>query len=267
MPEWVTPPPDATPWGQRGENTPVDFGVATYTSTTPPDPLFAYFESRARAAGGVTITSITRQPGRGGAFHAEDSGRNVVVSVSPGVRAVADFSINWRPKVISPVVIPRSSRLFAVWYDDTKQVLRLRDSTTLKEYELGMATMLRYARSVALEPSARSDFPPWLAFYPGANVIAAFAPPPGWRPQTGADMRSFNIELTTTAAVAEVAAFYRQAFTSNGLTILTESQSQERSQYLEARSSDRMHRVTINIQRRTRDTHVRLMDHYTLPRP
>ena len=198
MPEWVTPPPDATPWGQRGENTPVDFGVATYTSTTPPDPLFAYFESRARAAGGVTITSITRQPGRGGAFHAEDSGRNVVVSVSPGVRAVADFSINWRPKVISPVVIPRSSRLFAVWYDDTKQVLRLRDSTTLKEYELGMATMLRYARSVALEPSARSDFPPWLAFYPGANVIAAFAPPPGWRPQTGADMRSFNIELTTT---------------------------------------------------------------------
>jgi hypothetical protein len=267
MPEWVTPPPDVTPWGQRSENAPVDFGVATYTSTTPPDALFAYFESRARATSGVTITSITRQPGRGGAFHAEDSGRTAVVSVNPGVRAAADFSINWRPKVINPVVIPRSSRLFAVWYDDTKQILRLRDSTTSKEYELGMATMLRYARSVALEPSARGDFPPWLAFYPGAKVIAAHAPPPGWQPQTGADMRSFNIELTTTASVAEVGAFYREAFTSTGLTILTESQSQERSQYLEARSSDRMHRVTVNIRRGTKDTHVRLMDHYTLPRP
>jgi len=266
MPEWVSPPPDAKPWGQPRENAQVDFGVATYTSSTPPDSVFAYFESRARAASGITITHITRQPGRGGAFHADDSGRTVVVSVSPGA-GTADISINWRPKVVRPVVISRGAPLYAVWYDDTKQILRLRDSTTLKEYELGMATMLRYARSVALEPSARGDFPPWLAFYPGAKVIEAHAPPPGWRPQTGADMRSFNIELTTTASVAEVGAFYREAFTSNGLTIVTESQSQERSQFLEARSSDRMHHVTVNIRRGPRDTHVRLMDHYTLPRP
>lgn len=150
---------------------------------------------------------------------------------------------------------------------DHPEILRLRDSTAQKEYDLSMSTMLRYARSVPLEPSARGDFPPWLAFYPNAKVVAAHAPPPGWRPQTGADMRSFNIELNTTASVAEVAAFYREAFTSNGLTILTESQSQERSRFLEARSSDRMHRVTVNIRRGPRDTHVRLMDHYTLPRP
>jgi hypothetical protein len=27
--------------GQRGPNTPVDFGVATYTTTAPPDSVFA----------------------------------------------------------------------------------------------------------------------------------------------------------------------------------------------------------------------------------
>ena len=96
-------------------------------------------------------------------------------------------------------------------------------------------------------------------------------PPPDAQPwaQRGenAPVRSFNIELTTTASVAEVAAFCREAFTGNGLTIVTESQSQERSRFFEARSSDRMHRVTVNIRRGTRDTNVRLMDHYTLPRP
>lgn len=110
-----------------------------------------------------------------------------------------------------------------MWYDDTKQVLRLRDPATSQEYDLYMATMLRYARSVPLEPSARGDFPAWLAFYPGAKVITANAPPAGWQPQTVTDMRSFGVELTTTASVAEVAAFYKEAMARNGLTIVSES--------------------------------------------
>src|SRR5688572_21409828 len=84
IPEWLPPYPGAAPWGQRGPNTPVDFGVATYSTTTAPDAVFAHYESSVRAAAGVTITSITRQPGRGGAFHADDATRTAVVSVSPG---------------------------------------------------------------------------------------------------------------------------------------------------------------------------------------
>ena len=55
-----------------------------------------------------------------------------------------------------------------------------------------MATMLSYAHAVPLEPSARTDFPAWLAFYPGAKVIVANAPPAGWKPQKFEDMRTYR---------------------------------------------------------------------------
>src|SRR5262245_6849309 len=186
IPAWLPPYPGAAPWGERGPNAPIDIGVATYTTSAPPDSVFAFYESRVRAADGVTITYINRRPGRGGAMHVEDVSRKAVVSVSPGA-GPTDIAINWQPKVIRPVPLSRSARLVAVWYDDTKQVLRLRDPATNKEYEVGMATMLRYAHSVPLEPSARTDFPPWLAFYPGATVIVANAPPAGWRPEKATD--------------------------------------------------------------------------------
>ena len=127
MPAWATPPADAKPWGQPSPNAPVEFGVATYSSSAPPDSVVAYFESRAA-----------------------------------------------------------------------------RDSS----------------------PSG-----------------------------------------TTTASVADVTAFYRETFSRNGLIILTESQTQDRYRFIEARSPDRMHRISVSIRQRPRDTHVRLMDHYTLPPP
>jgi hypothetical protein len=264
LPAWLTPFPGAAPFGHRGPNDPIDFGVATYTTAAPPDVVFAHYESQLGAAG-VTITYINRQPGRGGAIHAEDSTRTAVVSVSPGT-GPTDISVNWRPKVIRPVALARTARLVAVWYDDERQILRLRDPATGKEYELGMATMLGYARSQPLEPSARADFPPWLAFYPGAKVVVTGAPPSGWQPQKFTDMRSYNIEMETTASVAEVAAFYRETMARNGLTIASETQSQDRSFALEARSADRMHQVYLNVLRRSKDTFIRLMDHYTIPR-
>jgi hypothetical protein len=153
-----------------------------------------------------------------------------------------------------------------VWYDDTKQILRVRDPATNKEYELGMATMLSYARSMPLEPSARTDFPPWLAFYPGAKVIVANAPPAGWQPQKPSDMRSYKIELNATASVSQVAAFYRETMERNGLTIASESTS-DRHYGLEARSADRSHLVYLNVHRRPGGTYVSLLDHYSLPRP
>ena len=265
MPEWIGAYPGATTWGKPSPNGPVDFGVATLNTTDAPDVVFAYYESRIRASRGVTITYTSRQAGRGGALHAEDSARYAVVSVSPGPRATA-IGINWRPRVIQPVPLATTARLVAVWYDDTKQVLRLRDPATSKEYELDMATMLRYARSVPLEPSARTDFPAWLAFYPGATVITANAPPAGWQPQTVTDMRSYRVELTTTASVARVAAFYKEAMERNGLTIVSESESQDWRYAFEARSADRMHQVYLNVLKRSKDTHISLMDHYTLPR-
>ena len=79
-------------------------------------------------------------------------------------------------------------------------------------------------------------------------------------------MRSFRVELTTTASVAEVAAFYKEAMSRNGLTIVSESQSQDRRYAFEARSADRMHQVYLDVLKRSKDTHVSLMDHYTLPR-
>ena len=267
LPDWLPPYPDAAPWGQRGPNAPVDFGVATYTSNGEPDAVFAYYEARARGTAGVTITSITRQPGRGGAFHADDGTRTAVVSVTPGVRTAAGISVNWRPKVITPVPIARSARLVAAWYDDTKQILRMRDPATGKEYEVGMATMLSYARSVPLEPSERTDFPAWLAFYPDSRVIVANAPPLGWRPQAPADMRTYKIELNATASVAQVAAFYKETMLRHGLTIASESQSEGRHYALEARSADRMHVVYLNVHRRPSGVYVSLLDHYTLPRP
>jgi len=185
--------------------------------------------------------------------------------VSPGT-GPTDISVNWRPKIIRPVALARDARLDVVWYDDGKQILRLRDASTGREYELGMATMLRYAHSVALEPSARADFPPWIAFYPGAKVIVANAPPVGWEPRVFTDMRSYKIEMEASASVAAVGTFYRETLERFGFTIVNETKSEDWGYGLEARSPDRMHQVFLNVLKHAKATGITLMDHYTLPR-
>jgi hypothetical protein len=264
IPSWLPPFPGAIERPHHGANDPIDFGVAVYAASAAPDLVFAHYDSSIEAAH-ASITYVNREPGRGGAIHAEDRALEAVVSVSPGPGAT-DVSVTWRPKVLEPVPLPRSARLAAVWYDDGRQVLRLRDPATGKEYELGMATMLRYARSAPLEPSARTDFPPWLAIYPGAKVSVANAPPLGWQPQVFTDMRSYKIDMTSPASVADVAAFYRATMEQNGLTIVRETRSQDWAYSLEARSADRMHQVYLNVLKRAKDTSIRLTDHYTLPR-
>lgn len=264
MPAWLAVFPDARVVPHNRANDPIDFGVAVYSTTAAPDIVFAHYDSVIRA-GGATITYMNRRPGRGGAIHAEDATRTAVVSVSTGT-GPTDVSVNWRPKVIQPPSIAKEARLIVVWYDDGKQTLRLRDPSTGKEYELGMATMLRYAHSEVLAPSARGDFPPWLAFYPGAKVVVANAPPAGWQPKTFTDMRTFNIEMESTASLADIAAFYRETMAKNGLTVTSETKSQDWSYALEAVSSDRMHKVDVNILKRAKDTFIRLNDHYTTPR-
>ena len=77
-------------------------------------------------------------------------------------------------------------------------------------------------------------------------------------------MRSYRVELATTASVAQVAAFYKEAMERNGLTIVSESQSQDWRYAFEA--ADRMHQLYLDVLKRAKDTHVSLMDHYTLPR-
>ena len=265
IPEWLPPYPDARVVPHRGDNDPIDFGVIVYETNTAPDAVFAHYESAIRA-GGATITYINRRPGNGGAVHADDGTRTAVASVSPGPRGTS-ISVNWRPKVINPPVIAKSARLVVVWYDDGKGILRLRDPGTGKEYELGLATMLRYAHSEALEPSARADFPAWLTFYPGAKIVVANAPPAGWQPQTAIDMRTFNVEMETSSSVADVAAFYRQVIAKYGLTLVSETNSQDRSYSFEARSADRMHKMDLNVLKRAKETFIRLNDTYTLPRP
>ena len=207
IPSWLPAYPDARLLPHNGSKDPVDFGVAVYATSASPDAVFAHYESSIHAAR-ATITYINREPGRGGAIHVEDGTQSAVVSVSPGPGAT-DISVNWRPRIIRPVPLAKTARLVAVWYDDGPQTLRLRDPETAKEYELGMATMLSYARSVPLEPSARADFPAWLAFYPGAKVIVANAPPAGWKPQKFEDMRTYNIEMESAAPVAEALASWR----------------------------------------------------------
>jgi hypothetical protein len=265
IPPWLPAYPDARLLPHDGSKDPIDFGVVVYVTSTAPDVVFAHYESSIHAAR-ANITYINREPGRGGAIHAEDSSRSAVVSVGPGPRGT-DISVNWRPKIIRPVPLAKSARLVVVWYDDGPQILRLRDPSTGKEYELGMATMLSYAHSVPLEPSARTDFPSWLAFYPGAKVIVANAPPAGWKPQKFEDMRTYNIEMESTAPVAEVAEFYRQTLLRNGFTIVSDTRSQDWAFGLEARSADRTHQVYVNVLKRAKDTGIRLTDHYTLPRP
>jgi hypothetical protein len=267
IPSWLPPYPGAAPWGERArENAPVDFGFAGYTTNEAPDDVFAYYESRVRATPGVTITYVNRQPGRGGAMHAEDATRKTVVAVSPGPKGTS-LSFNWQPKVIHPVPLAKSAHLVGVWFDDSKGILRLRDPATGKEYDLSMTTMLSYARSVPLEPSARTDFPVWLAFYPGAKVIVANAPPAGWQPQGPADMRTFKIEQMSTASVAQVGAFYKQTFEQNGLTIASETAAGERYYALEARTTDRMHVVYLEAHGQPNGTKIVMMDHYSWPRP
>ena len=265
IPSWLPAFPGAVERPHDGSKDPVDFGVVVYGTTAAPDVVFAYYDSLTRAAR-ATVTYTNREPGRGGAIHVEDSTRQAVISVSPGPRET-DISVNWHPKVIRPVALAKSARLIVVWYDDGPQILRLRDPATGKEYELGMATMLRYAHSVPLEPSARGDFPPWLAFYPGAKVIVANAPPLGWRPQKFTDMRTFKVEMEAAASVAQIAAFYRETMAKYGLTIVSETKSQDWAYGLEARSADRAHQVYLNVLKRAKDTGITLMDHYTLPRP
>ena len=264
IPSWLPPFPGAVERPHDSSKDPPDFGVVVYASGATPDIVFAHYDSVIHIAR-ATVTYVNRQPGRGGAIHVEDSTRQAVVSVSPGPRET-EVSVNWRPRVITPVPLARSARLVAVWYDDGRQTLRLRDAATGKEYELGMAAMLSYARSEPLEPSARTDFPPWLAVYPGAKVIVANAPPLGWQPQTFTDMRTYKLEMESRASVADVAAFYRETMARNGLTIVSETKSQDWAYSLEARSADRMHQVYLNLLKRATDTGIKLMDHYTLPR-
>jgi|GEM_PF-5245473 len=88
-----------------------------------------------------------------------------------------------------------------------------------------MATMLRYAHSTALQPSARADFPLWIAFYPNAKIITANAPPVGWQPTNVTDMRSYKVELESTASVADIAAFNKETLIRNGFTIVSETKS------------------------------------------
>jgi hypothetical protein len=264
IPSWLPPFPGAVERPHDGAKDPVDFGVMIYGTSAAPDVVFAHYESVIQA-GRATITYINREPGRGGAVHVQDSARQAVVAVSPGPRET-DISVNWRPRLITPVPLAKSARLVVVWYDDGPQILRLRDPATGKEYEVGMATMLSYAHSVPLEPSARTDFPPWLAFYPGAKVITANAPPLGWQPQKFIDMRTYKIEMEATASVAQVAAFYRETMARYGLTIVSETKSQDWAYGLEARTADRTHQVYLNVLKRAKDTGISLMDHYTLPR-
>lgn len=79
-------------------------------------------------------------------------------------------------------------------------------------------------------------------------------------------LRAQDLELTTTATVKQVAAFYRETMERIGLTIVSETESQNRSYALKARSADRMHQVYLNVLGGPKDTRVTLLDHYTLPR-
>jgi hypothetical protein len=266
LPAWLPPYPGATTLRTQG-NGPPDFGLALYSSTALPDVVFAHYEAAIRGAN-TTITYNYRQAGRGGAIHAESATHYAVVSVSPGV-GPTDISVNWHARTVTTPTFAPGTRFEAVWFDDSKGVLRLRDTTTRKEYDLDMAAMLRYARSQALESSARADFPAWLVFYPGAKVVVAAGPPADWRPQKPSDMRSYNIEMeaTASASTAEIAAFYRDVMTRNGLTIENETQSRDVSYSLQARTKDGAHHVSLNVLKRPRDTFIRLGDSYTLPRP
>jgi hypothetical protein len=263
LPAWLPPFPGARPIPRTSANDQSDFSVALYATDAPPDAVFAHYESSVRVAR-ATVTYVSRQPGRGGAMHVQDSVQKAVVSVSPGP-GPTDISVNWRSRVEKPLDLSPTARLTVVWYDDTRQILRLKDSATGKEYDLGMATMLRYAHSTALEASARSDFPPWLTFYPGAKVVVANGPPAGWQPRAFIDMKTYNVEMESSASIAQVADFYRGVFRTNGFTMLNETTSPDRL-FLEGRSADRMHKFSINALKRSRDTFIRLTDHFTLPR-
>ena len=48
---------------------------------------------------------------------------------------------------------------------------------------------------------------------------------------------------------------------------MSETKSEATSYALEARSADRMNQVYLDILKRAKDTGIRLMDHYSLPRP
>jgi hypothetical protein len=264
LPSWLPAYPDAVSWGSPSPNQPKDFGTAMYNSPTAPDAVFAHYESTARAAPGVTVTYINRQPGRGGQMHLADATRTAVVSVSPGPRGTS-ISVNWHPKSIK-LAVAANARLPSVWYNDDIGVLRLKDGAGT-EYDLDMAAMLSYAHSHALDAEARADFPPWLAIFPKAHLVVAAGPPLGWKPQAFIDMKSYSIEMEVPgAAVPQIAAFYRDAMTRNGLTIVSQTENGDRSFAFEARNAERTHQVYLDVLRRSTDTFIRLMDHYTTPR-
>src|SRR5688572_20971830 len=262
LPSWLPPYPGTTL--TRTQASPPDFGYAGYSSAALPDVVLAHYEAAMRGAN-ITMTYTYRQPGRGGSIHAESATHQGAVSVSPGV-GPTDISVNWRAKSITTPTFGASTRFEAVWFDDSKGILRLRDTTTREEYELSMSAMLRYAKSDYLDASARADFPAWLAFYPGAKVIVAAGPPQNWRPERASDMRSYNIEMEVVASLADIAAFYRDVMARNGLTIENETQSRDISYSLQARTKDGAHRFSLNVLKRPRETFIRLTDDYTLPR-
>lgn len=263
LPAWLPPYPGAAAVRTQA-GSPPDFGYAGYTSAVSPDVVLAHYEAAMRSAN-ITITYTYRQPGRGGSIHAESATHQGAVSVSPGP-GPTDISVNWRAKTVTTPTFATNTRFAAVWYDDSKGVLRLRDTASGKEYDLSMSAMLRYAKSDYLDASARADYPAWLAFYPGAKVIVAAGPPANWRPERASDLRSYNIEMEVVAPVADIAAFYRQVMAQNGLIIENETQSRDVSYSLQARTRDGAHGFSLNVLKRAKETFIRLTDDYTLPR-
>ena len=127
LPPWLPAYPDARLLPHDGSKDPIDFGVVVYVTNTAPDLVFAHYESSIHAAR-ANITYINREPGRGGAIHADDTSRSAVVSVSPGPRGT-DISVNWRPKIIRPV---RWRRAPDSWLSGTTTGLRSSGSAILQ---------------------------------------------------------------------------------------------------------------------------------------
>ena len=144
LPAWLPPYPGAAAIRTQA-GSPPDFGYAGYSSAAMPDVVLAHYEAAMRGAN-INITYTYRQPGRGGSIHAESATHQGAVSVSPGP-GPTDISVNWRAKTVTTPAFAASTRFVAVWYDDSKGVLRLRDTTSGREYDLSMSAMLRYAKS------------------------------------------------------------------------------------------------------------------------
>jgi hypothetical protein len=162
--------------------------------------------------------------------------------------------------------LPASAHLEVVWYDDTKQILRLRNADTQKEYDFSVAGMLAPPKG-DLEISTNTKLPAWMEICGGCTALRAVGPPPGWQPVQAKDLGTYHLTMEKTGALEPVTRFYQSVMGRYGIVVDNESGRLGKDYSFTGHTRDQKHHINLEISRRADTIHVEMTDQFSGPRP